>query len=152
MNADNPDVALPCRSRIAHRKMHLLRNHNGVVCLTGNGIVRSKSFVPHDDLARSASDPRRASLLLCTLREMRTRHFNCLIRGLRSPAQRSREADGWPAKVRKLGYWKGFSACKSFHAMEPVQQAGETPRTCWQPGRSLRWRWRWPWPSGTAVD
>ena len=42
------------------------------------------------------------------------------------------------------------SACKSFHAMEPVQQAGETPRTCWQPGRSLRWRW--PWPSGTAVD
>jgi hypothetical protein len=39
---------------------------------------------------------------------------------LRSPAQRAREADGWPAKVRKLSYWKGFSACKSFQAMELV--------------------------------
>ena len=28
----------------SHRKMHLLRNHNGVVCLTGNGIVQEQEF------------------------------------------------------------------------------------------------------------
>jgi hypothetical protein len=54
----------------------------------------------------------------------------------RSFAQRAREADGWPLKVRKLSYWKGLSARKSFHAMEPHQQAGETPRR--EPGKQVR--------------
>ena len=98
-----------------------------VATLTTSVIVSRKNECPH--LTRDT--------LLCTLREMRTRHFNCLIRGLRSPAQRAREADGWPAKVRKLGYWKGFSACKASMRWSPFDQAGETPRTCWQPGRSV---------------
>jgi hypothetical protein len=43
MNAHNPAVSLACRFRIA-QEMHLLRNRNGVACLTGNGIVQEQEF------------------------------------------------------------------------------------------------------------
>ena len=80
--------------------------------------------MPHDDLARSASDPRRASL-----HTSGNANTSFQLPNSRASLSCTAEPGGGclPAKVRKLCYWKSFSACKSFHRWSPFNKRAKLP-------------------------